>query len=126
MFIKKTYNSAIGWIVSPCFNITLHVRDLDTLKNIQKFFNGVGKIYIKDKSVHYQVRSKNDLHLIIDHFIKYPLHTSKFINFTIFVKIFDLIDKKIHTKITGFLEIAALANKLNKPLSTVLLTDLLK
>ena len=38
MFISKTKNTVIGWSISPCFNITLHIRDLELLKKIQIFF----------------------------------------------------------------------------------------
>ena len=53
MFISKSNSTAIGWTVSPCFNITLHIRDLDTLKAIQVFFNGVGGIATNNKLAHY-------------------------------------------------------------------------
>lgn len=42
------------------------------------------------------------------------------------MNIYNLINKKAHTKVTGFLKVAALANKLNKPLSDTLLTNLSK
>lgn len=29
MFISKSNSSIIGWTVSSCFNITLHIRDLE-------------------------------------------------------------------------------------------------
>jgi hypothetical protein len=38
MFITKSYTSKIGYTVSPCFTITLHIRDLAILKSIQAFF----------------------------------------------------------------------------------------
>jgi hypothetical protein len=49
MFISKSNFTTIGWTVSPCFNITLHIRDLDTLKAIQMFFNGVREIATNNK-----------------------------------------------------------------------------
>ena len=70
----------------------------------------------------YRVRSREELLVIIYHFTKYPLNTSKLINFTLFVQIYNLIGTKAHTNVSGFLYIAALANKLNKPLSDKLLT----
>lgn len=126
MFISKSNSTAIRWTVSPCFNITLHLRDIETLKAIQVFFNGVGGIATNNKLAHYRVRSRDELQVIIDHFQKYPLHTSKLTNFAIFVSIYNLINEKAHTKVTGFLKVAALANKLNKPLSDMLLTNLSK
>ena len=46
------------------------------------------------------------------------------ISFVIFTKIYDLIGKKLHTNVEGFLELASLVNKLNKPLSTSLMEKL--
>ena len=68
--------------------------------------------------------------VIIGHFYKYPLYCdayagqSKFINFVIFTKIFDLIGKNHHTNVEGFLRLASFINKLNKPLSTSLMEKL--
>lgn len=42
----------------------------------------------------------------------------------IFTKIYDLIGQKLHTNVEGFLELASLVNKLNKPLSTSLMEKL--
>ena len=42
----------------------------------------------------------------------------------IFTKIYDLIGQKLHTDVAGFLELASLVNKLNKPLSTSLMEKL--
>ena len=124
MFISRSKNTIIGWTITPTFNITLHIRDIELLKSIQNFFNGVGKINIQNNKVNYRVRSKEELKIIINHFNKYPLLTSKFINFTLFVKIYKLIESKAHLNKKGFLEIASLVNKLNKPLSTTILQDL--
>lgn len=125
MFINKSNSTTIGWTVSPCFNITLHIRDIETLKAIQVFFN-VGGIATNKKLAHYRVRSRDELKVIIDHFQKYPLHTSKLINFSIFVEIYNMISEKTHTNVSGFLKVVALANKLNKPLSKALLANLFK
>lgn len=124
MFINKSDTTKIGFTVSPCFNITLHIRDLDTLKAIQVFFNGIGKITTTNKFASYRVRSRTELQIIIDHFTNYPLNTSKLNQFFIFVNIYNLIGEKAHIDVTGFLGIAALANKLNHPLSDKLLMDL--
>ena len=41
-----------------------------------------------------------------------------------FAKIYDLIGQKLHTDVEGFLKLASLINKLNKPLSTSLMEKL--
>lgn len=102
----------------------MHSKDLELLKTIQSFFKGVGSITISGNSAHYKVRSRKDLLIIIEHFNKFPLHTSKMINFMYFTKVYDLIGQKLHTNVNGFLQLASLINKLNRPLSASLTESL--
>jgi len=97
---------------------------LELLKAIKNFFNNLGKITIRDNYAVYRIRSKNELLVIIEHFNKYPLYTSKMINFAYFCKILDLINSKVHTNINGFLKLVSLINKLNKPISSSILNNL--
>jgi len=57
-------NTAIGWRVNPCFNITLHQRDLELLKDIQNYFGGIGYIRSNGNNTHYTVRSREELKII--------------------------------------------------------------
>lgn len=86
----------------------------------------MGNISTTSKFAHYRIRSKGELQVIIDHFTKYPLHTSKLIGLAIFMKTYNLTNEKAHIKVAGLLEVAALANKLNKLLSDTLSTNLSK
>jgi hypothetical protein len=72
----------------------------------------------------YRVSNRNELLLIIDHFKKYNLQTSKAVNFNLFVQIFNLMGSKVHTNVKGFLELVSLINKLNTPLSSNVLEKL--
>lgn len=99
-------------------NLTL--ERLRVIKNDKNFFKGVGSINISGKSVHYKVKSRKDLLIIIEHFNKYPLCTSNFISFMYFSKVYDLRGQKLHTNVKGFLLLASFVNKLNKPLSASL------
>jgi LAGLIDADG endonuclease len=47
------------------------------LVEIKYFFNNIGKIYTRDTSVDYVVRSLDEITKIIIHFNKYPLLTKK-------------------------------------------------
>jgi len=58
MFISRSKTTIIGWTIIPTYNITLHIRDIELLKAIQKFFTGVGKINIHKNKVTYRVRNK--------------------------------------------------------------------
>lgn len=126
MSIQKSNSTAIGWTIAPCFIITLHAKDLKLLKLIRKFFKEVGNITTSGDFVHYKVRSRKDLSIIIEHFNKYPLHTSKMISFVYFTKIYDSIGQKLHTNVNGFLQLASLINRLNKSLSASLMENLSK
>ena len=121
----KSKTAAIGWTIEPCFIITLHVRDLELLYYIKNFFS-VGLVSIVGTYARYRVRSRSELKIIIAHFNKYPLQTTKVVNFLYFCEILNLINNKVHTNISGFLKLASLINKLNKPLSESLLTKLVE
>jgi len=121
MSILKSKTHAIGWTIAPYFIVTLSIKDLELLKVLQKFFNGVGKLAIVYNAIRTLSSSRNELLLILDHFKKYPIQTSKAVNFAYFWKIFDLMGSKVHTNVKGFLELVSLNNKLNTPLSSNIL-----
>lgn len=124
MSVFKSKTAAIGWTIEPCFIITLHKKDLELLKKIKLFF-GVGSVEtVGSKLTRYRVRSRQDLKTIIMHFERYPLQTTKYINFVSFCKILELINNKLHTNVEGFLKLLSLINKLNNPLSESLLEKL--
>ena len=123
MSIFKSKTAAIGWTIEPCFIITLHVRDLELLNLIKNFFS-VGSVSIVGKDARFRVRSRSELNVIIAHFNKYPLQTTKALSFAYFYEILNLINKRVHTNISGFLKLASLINRLNKPLSQSLLDKL--
>lgn len=109
MSIFKSKTAAIGWTIEPCFIITLHVRDLELLDLIKNFFS-VGSVSIVGKDARFRVRSRSELNIIIAHFHKYPLQTTKALNFAYFCEILDNINKRVHTNISGFLKLASLIN----------------
>lgn len=123
MSIFKSKTAAIGWTIEPCFIITLNVRDLELLNAIQNFFS-VGSVSVVGKDARFRVRSRSELSVIINHFNEYPLQSTKALNFIYFCEIFNLINNKVHTNISGFLKLASLINRLNRPLSDDLLAKL--
>jgi hypothetical protein len=114
MSIFKSKTAAIGWTIEPSFSITLHKRDLELLKAIKTFL-GVGSVKVTGKTAQFRVRSRLDLKVIISHFNNYPLQTTKIINFLYFCEILNLLNDKVHTNTIGFLQLASLINKLNRP-----------
>ena len=120
--MSKSNTTRSGWNLSPTFSITLHLRDLPLLIKIKTFFGEVGHINVNKTNVHYKVRSREELLIIITHFKSFPLQTSKLLNFKIFMKIYDEIGLKTHLTSEGFLSLAALINQLNRPLKADLST----
>ena len=93
--------------VSLRFEIQLHHRDLELLKTIQSFFNGIGiisvkqyKSYVNPKAT-WSVRRFDDIfNVVILHFEKYPLLTQKQADFILFKKIALLISEKKNIFVT--------------------------
>jgi len=38
IIILKSKTHAVGWSIEPCFIITLHIKDIEILNAIQRFF----------------------------------------------------------------------------------------
>jgi len=102
--------------VRPGFSISQHKRNLKILQRIQKFF-GVGAIRFskRDQNYKYEVRSIDDLmKVIIPHFEKYPLQTTKAKDFVIFKEICRLIYSKHHLNLDYLRRIIDLAYMMNE------------
>ena len=102
--------------VRPGFSISQHKRNLEILERIQKYF-GVGAIRFskRDQNYRYEVRSINDLmRVIIPHFDKYPLQTTKRKDFGIFKQICRLIYSKHHLNVDYLIKIIDLAYMMNE------------
>lgn len=123
--ISKNPNSKFGWSIGLSYSIDLSVRDSLLLEQIKLFFN-LGKItYNKNNTlVKFRVRSLNDLDLIIQFFRKFPLLTSKRHDFYLFVSLFELLSKKEHLTLTGFMRAIALVNNINNPIKSGLLIEI--
>lgn len=101
------------WRVRPVFSITLHLKDLAILEDIQNTL-GVGKISKSGKkAVIYAVDSIKDIPVIINHFDKYPLITAKLSDYLIFKNCFEIIQRKEHLTKKGLLKLLGLKSSLN-------------
>jgi hypothetical protein len=90
------------------------------LYKIQSFFGGVGRVSIdtKEKSASFDVKRLEDIkNVIIPHFIKYPLRTTKLIDFTLWQQCVELMYKKEHLTESGLHKILSLKSVLNLGLS---------
>lgn len=95
----------------------MHIRELSLLKDIQKWFGGIGVIKTNRRFCYFDVNSVRDLSVIIAHFVRYPLQSQKNISYLIFVEIYKLYRSKKHLTLEGFLLCVRYINVLNKPLN---------
>lgn len=115
--ITPNNTSKVGYSVKIFFLINLHSKDLILLKSIESFF-GLGSIYIRPGNVvTYMVQSKDELEIIIKHFDKYPLISSKFADFLLFKQAFRVFKNKEHLTPAGLKNIVAIKASANLGLS---------
>jgi hypothetical protein len=91
--VRKSAGHKLGWRVEVIFQIGLHKKDLELLKLIQAYFEGVG-IIVKNSNdmCAFRVSSpKQILNKIIPHFDKYFLITEKQADYLLFKKILMLM-----------------------------------
>ena len=69
------------------FSIGLHIDDGPALKYIQERL-GIGKLYTSGVKAIFQVRNREGIHKLIDIFTRYPLKTTKYLNFLAFKEAF--------------------------------------
>jgi LAGLIDADG endonuclease len=121
VLFRKNCSSKVGYQVQPVFEIELHKQDLPLLIKIQSFFNGIGKIYFKPNSVIFIVTKFQDLvNIIIPHFKLYSLRTQKSVDFLLWCKIIDLMQKREHLTLEGLHNILSIKASLNWGLSNQL------
>ena len=117
----KTSESRHGFRIRGIFQIELHRKDLELLKNIQAFFGGIGLISDTAKDcVALKMRSINDLQVIIAHFDKFPLKTEKQADFKLFKSVVNKLSLKEHLKLQGFEEIVSIRASMNLGLTDAL------
>ncbi len=101
--------------VRPSFSLGQNMRNLEILKQIQKFF-GCGSIRFckNDQCYRYETRNIENLRKrIIPHFRKFPLMTNKKADFEIFSEICEKIAQMKHLNPNYLKEIIDLAYKMN-------------
>jgi hypothetical protein len=102
-----------GYSLGAVFKIHLHSRDLALLEKIQRYF-GVGKIYkLKRGTIQFQVTSIQELKVIIDHFDKFPLVSSKWADYILFKQGVELILNKAHLTQEGIRKFLSLKASMN-------------
>ena len=115
--IRQDKKYKTNWRISLTFQIKLHVKDIALLNNI-KNTKGVGTITLHNNdTANFNVYSINELQVIIDHCVKYPLITQKHSDFLLFKQAFEIIKRGDHLTEKGLLEIVGLKSALHLGLS---------
>ena len=117
--ITKNQELKVGWEVKQRFQINLHSRDTDLLKQIKVYLKEVGSIYHRRtrEEIQMEVRSFKELKTIITHFDKFPLITDKSSNFELFKKVYQIVELKEHLTLEGVKKILSIKASMNLGLS---------
>ena len=100
------------------FQLTLHIKDLPLLREIQAFFGGVGKIVLAKEYCTFRVDSIKDIFkIIIPHFNVYLPVTQKLGDYLLFRDIVIMMSNKEHLTLEGLNKIISIKASLNHGLS---------
>ena len=86
IILDKNKSRILGWRVQSKFQIGLHLRDLNLLRQIQEYLHGIGSIHSypdKYRAI-YSIDSNQDLFKLINHLDKYPLISQKAADYLLF------------------------------------------
>jgi len=72
------------------FVIKLHMDDVNSLNFIRNSLAGIGNITTEGSVAYFKVTSQKEIKLILEIFTKYPLNSSKHLNFLAFQKAYEL------------------------------------
>jgi len=102
---------------------SLGKKDLALLNMIRAYFEGSfarGKLYEVGSFCYYQVRSVQDLRVIINHFDNFPLISQKRADYKLFKQAFELTSSKEHLTKEGLQQIVNIKASINVGLSSEL------
>lgn len=109
------------WGVNIAFEVLCDIQHIETLKLLQVFF-GVGKIYTTASTATYRVTKIGEiLSVIVPHFTQYPLISTKWIQYTLWVQCVNLMKSGQHNSLPGLQSLLSIYAAMNRgPSSTVL------
>ena len=116
ILIRKGLRYKLCWSTIAKFRIGLHVKDLELLKSIQLFFNGIGQLEVIStrELAYFEVTKLDDLiNIIIPHFDKYPLQSAKSIDYLLWKQCINLMITKEHLTQSGLQQIISIKSAIN-------------
>lgn len=107
----------IGYSVTFSAEFKQHSNSLKLLQSLKSYFNNKGSINFSNKNEtvsRYKISNIDEIvNYIIPHFDKYPLITSKQLNYLDFKKAILLIKEKKHLTLEGINKITQISKKMN-------------
>lgn len=118
--VVKNPQFKTGWKVLAFFEIHIHKKDIQLLKDIKEVLGGVGRIIPKGKNAYsFRVNIlKELLNTIIPHFDNYPLITQKFADYLLWKRVVFMMKEGKHLTNIGIKDIINIKASLNKGLSS--------
>lgn len=115
VYFSPRSRMTLGWEVRPSFSVGQNTSRPEVLNLFLQYFKcGSLRPNRGDNTVKFEIRSlKNLLEVVIPHFRKYPLLSSKGKDFEKFVTICNLLSRNKHLTREGFIEIVDLAFGMN-------------
>jgi hypothetical protein len=121
--IIKNSTHKLNWATTGRFKIELHEKDLELLKSLQSFFNGIGQVGVIStrKLAYFEVTKLNDIvNIIIPHFDRYPLQSVKKIDYELWKQCILLMANKEHLSQAGLEKIVSIKGAINRGLPDTL------
>lgn len=105
----------VGWAAGLAITVRLNEKDIDILKELQAYFDGIGRVYHQETNNEaiFTVNALKEIEVIIRHFDKYSLNTKKSIDFILFKQAYLLIVNKKHLTTEGILKVANIKASMN-------------
>lgn len=115
VYFSPRARMSLGWEVRPSFSVGQNTSRPEVLNLFLEYFKcGSLRPNKGDNTVKFEIRSLKPLmEVIIPHFRKYPLLSSKSKDFDKFVAICNMLVKNQHLTVTGFKQILDLAFGMN-------------
>ena len=112
---SKREKLLVGWETKPSFAVGQNQDRSEVIELLQRHW-GCGNIRrdYSDKTLKFEVRSLNNLvEKVIPHFHQYPLLSGKKKDFELFVRICQMMEKRMHLQKRGLRKIVDLAYRMN-------------
>ena len=122
IIVRKKLKNKLGWRLEPNFIINLHKKDMELLKLIKSYFEGIGRIgKERNACCDFTVGSINQIFIkIIPYFYKYPLKTKKLIDYLVPNEVVMMMKNGEHLTTESLQKIINIGASLNRGLTPIL------